>query len=66
MHWVPLSAALLLGLWAGRWLWKHSPAAGSDDLARWGRIAYRTTQDSVGGAGRPGSYNGLQLPIIRL
>lgn len=45
-HWLRFTAAALLAVWAGRWLYRHSSLSGSDDLARWTREAVQ-----VGGWG---------------
>uniref|UniRef100_A0A7S0RH57 Uncharacterized protein n=1 Tax=Chlamydomonas leiostraca TaxID=1034604 RepID=A0A7S0RH57_9CHLO len=46
-HWLRFTAAALLAVWVGRWLYRHSSLSGSDDLARWTREAVQVVADSA-------------------
>ncbi|BDA45296.1 probable nuclear control of ATPase protein 2 at C-terminar half [Coccomyxa sp. Obi] len=57
-HWIRYSLIGLACFWSGRFLYMHSPLAGSDDLERWGRSA----AEAVAGAYR----DRVLAPLLQL
>ncbi|CAL8471106.1 g10648 [Coccomyxa elongata] len=57
-HWIRYSLIGLGCFWSGRFLYLHSPLAGSDDLERWGRSA----AEAVAGAYR----DRVLAPLLQL